>query len=64
MLTQSKVAGVGLALCLALSLCCQASAFIRVQGTKFVDEQCNEFTFVGANTYAPRGGRALGAQRW
>jgi hypothetical protein len=37
------------ALCAALLLQ-QARAFIRVYGTSFADEQCREFTFVGANT--------------
>ena len=37
------------ALCAALLLQ-QAQAFIRVYGTSFADEQCREFTFVGANT--------------
>ena len=27
-----------------------AQAFVRVCGTRFCDEQCRDFSFVGANT--------------
>jgi hypothetical protein len=39
-----------LALACAALLVQQASAFIRVFNTSFADENCREFTWVGANT--------------
>ena len=42
-----------LLLSLAALLATPAAAFVRVSGTRFVTEDCNEFAFVGANTLSP-----------
>jgi len=35
---------------LALLLVCRAAAFVRVHDLRFVDEECKEIAFLGANT--------------
>ena len=46
----SKAAALLLLLLAVAGGACPAAAFMRVCGTRFCDEACMDFSFVGANT--------------